>query len=457
MDINTQKKITEDHIAAVLQQLRRAGHADRREDIAMLRGSLFVLTFRGTTLGRAKRNATKAYFLCFFAAHSLQFRRYRSERDMVAPTDQPDPKKHHQKPGGGVPCATWCDALMDINPLGVLVITMSGTVLMVNKKATQLLRIQQADLLNKPLFETVPALWTRLENGSQRYATGELLEGRIEFAPASAPDSRESPAALAFKCKVIGSNLLVNEPQPVCCLTLAPAEDERVVREERDRLLKMASVGEVLPAILHEIKNPLAAVTTTIEIMLEETEEPITQRDLHAVLSNLRRIRMTLDGVGVTGQRLRSARYSAVDHAIREACLVLTHRATELGIHVQDNIVSFPLLPFEPSVIAAIVFNLMMNAIQACTKGNTIEVTAALKNEELRIVIKDTGAGMNATTLARCKEVFFTTKPKGIGVGLALCDQLVREAGGLLSIESALGVGTTIEIFLPIPPPLSTL
>jgi len=223
------------------------------------------------------------------------------------------------------------------------------------------------------------------------------------------------------------------------------------LKAERDRLLRLAIIADLLPAVLHEVKNPLAAVTSVIEVALDEDQgmEPQLQRDLHTVLGELRRMRLTLDGVGIAGRELRSDRPGAVDHAVADAVRVLSPRARDLGIALDADIQATPLQPFSPDAFRAIVFNLVQNALQASRPGGTVHVAFVVVDGRLRLTVEDDGAGMTPEVLARCRELFFTTKTRGSGIGLALVERLVTDAGGTVEIDSVVGAGTRIRITLP--------
>jgi signal transduction histidine kinase len=217
--------------------------------------------------------------------------------------------------------------------------------------------------------------------------------------------------------------------------------------------MRLAAVSEVLPAVLHELKNPLAAIGTALELLVEDCHEPEFRERLHAVLPEIRRMSLTLEGIGSVGRELPSTRYGAVDHALRESFMVLERQARERGISFTCEVVDLPLLPFDVAMIRAIAFNLLSNAIHACKRGDGIRLRAWLASgapAALCVAVEDTGSGMTPEVVARCRELFFTTKPRGSGIGLALCDRAARAAGGSLSVDSQRGVGTKIVLKVPV-------
>lgn len=223
------------------------------------------------------------------------------------------------------------------------------------------------------------------------------------------------------------------------------------LRRRHDRLLQLAAVGDSLPSVLHEIRNPLAAVTSMLEVLVEEAEGS-HQEDLHAVLWELRRIVLTLQGIGGLQSDLSAKSHEAVDIAIREACRVMSTTAERRGVNVRCEVPNLPLLPLKAAVLRGIVFNLIRNAIDACGSHGQVTLSAALAPEGkgLTVSVQDDGCGMSEADLARCCDIFYTTKEHGSGIGLPICKQVVERVGGELHIRSARGEGTQVTVFVPI-------
>jgi signal transduction histidine kinase len=223
-------------------------------------------------------------------------------------------------------------------------------------------------------------------------------------------------------------------------------------KQERDRLLNIAGVGSALPALLHEIRTPLASITATVELLIEEMDDSPAREQIHAVLSEVRRMRLSLDGVLAVGRSLRGNRHAAIDQACRQAWQIMSARARTLGIISRCLVEDMPLLLLDPAVIGGIVHNLMINSIQACTAGQAVNLHAGLQDNGRRftLTVVDNGCGMSNEVYNHCTEIFFTTKRNGSGIGLALCRRAVEEAGGTLTVESVIGFGTSVTIDIPL-------
>ncbi len=327
-------------------------------------------------------------------------------------------------------------ALFDALPSALILLDAAGRVVFANTRAAAIFARAPQEMLGAPVerwLAPLPQLLAQVAgNEAGRLTTAAGVERPVGYRLAPVP-RLAAPPGVAY------------------ALVFQDLSAIERLRDERDRLLRLAAVGEVLPAVLHEIKNPLAAISTSVEVLTEETPEGHVRRELQAVLSEVRRIKLALEGIGLFRNELHSTRRCAVDTALREAFLVLERQMTAKGVGGTLVCPRLPLLPFDAAVLRALLFNLVTNAVHACAAGDriTIRARAAEGDEGLELRVEDTGCGMSPETLARCRELFFTTKANGSGIGLALCAEVVRRAGGELAISSAPGQGTTVDVRIP--------
>jgi signal transduction histidine kinase len=110
-----------------------------------------------------------------------------------------------------------------------------------------------------------------------------------------------------------------------------------------------------------------------------------------------------------------------------------------------------PAVPVDGERLQQVLFNLIANALEATPEGGRVTVTARCDpaDARVRLAVSDTGRGISAADLSRLFEPFFTTRPEGTGLGLAVADQIVRESGGRMAVDSAVGVGSTFTVDLP--------
>ncbi|MCA9620989.1 MAG: PAS domain-containing protein [Myxococcales bacterium] len=329
--------------------------------------------------------------------------------------------------------------VLEAMPTALMVMDERGFIRFINERAAAILRRPAADLLGRSSVD----LWGELpcdlfeperpEGDERNECELQLPDGSLVLLGYSVSYTRGDD----------GLELAVVVFQDISQLV--------VLRDERDRLMRLAAIGEALPSLLHELKNPLAAVTTAAEVLVEEVSDQHIAEQLHAIVSEVRRMKLGFEGIGAVGRRLRADRFAAVDYAAREATRVLEARAQGAGVHLRSFIEDMPLLKVDPAMVRAIVFNLVTNAIVACERDDTVAVHVRFLHgpRACEIMVVDNGSGMTPSVAARATELFFTTKPSGSGIGLALCRRAVEEAGGTLTLKSVPGSGTSVCIRVP--------
>ncbi len=327
--------------------------------------------------------------------------------------------------------------LLEGVPSALIAVGEAGDVRFVNSVALEVLACKVP--LGSQIEESVATIETLLEIG-ENSASGEMHNER-GIAPACNP-------SLELGLRV---NSIQTAHGRLYLIVFRNISKAVQLRQERDRLLRMATISEIMPTILHELKNPLAAIITSQELLIEDLGESELAKQIHAILCESRRLKLTLDGIGVAGHALRCRRYAAVDQVCRDSFALMSGKAKNVGVVLTAEISDLPALPFSPAVIRAIVFNLVSNAIAACGVGGDVGISVFLDDEigEFVLIVKDTGKGMSPDELEKSTELFYSTKRSGSGIGLALCKRFAEQAGGQLSIASTVGVGTHIAIRIP--------
>ncbi len=336
--------------------------------------------------------------------------------------------------------------ILDALGAGVLVVGAGGQIEYANVGASEVLRRPVPQLIGRPLGDVLLPIEALPATGERRELTVRLPTGAATVIGLSATTGPMGKRTLLFQ-------------EITAILEL---------RRQRDRLLQMAALGDALPSMLHELRNPLAAITSMLEVLVEDasTEDGGLREDLHTVLWEVRRMGLTLQGVGSLAHSVHTARLVAVDHAVAEAVRVLVPTAERKGITLRTEVATMPLLPLDWGVISGVVFNLTRNAIDACRAGDRIVVSSQLiptsephseRSDHhgagaatFLLRVADSGPGMTSDVLGRCCELFFTSKENGSGVGLALCKQIAESSGGNLNITSSVGTGTTVTVDIPI-------
>lgn len=317
---------------------------------------------------------------------------------------------------------------------GVLILDGDGIIVRANPRATQILKVSEVEIASKPIGEVLAPL-------------AKLLgyEGRFEVV---VPGDRQL---------VVGGRMSSFDHeahQGHVCL-FQDLTEIRQIAEERDRMRQFAALTAAIPSMLHELRNPLATMGTMVDVILSGFERGRSTddlaEDLAAVRSEIRRMALTLQGIGGIGRSLRTNRATEQGAAISGVLRNIRPTAELAGVALTVEIATLPPMPLDTAVVGAVIFNLVYNAILACSRGDSIAFEAVIAADGgLKLCVADTGCGMSPETLERARDLFYTTRRSGSGVGLHLCERATRSVGGRLQIESIEGEGTTITAHIPL-------
>jgi len=242
-----------------------------------------------------------------------------------------------------------------------------------------------------------------------------------------------------------------------------------VVRMEANlsRSERLAAAGQLAADMAHEIRNPLAAISGSIEVMREPgADADRNDRLMDIVLREVQRLD-ALIGDFLKYARPAAAEPEVVDlaHTVEEV-IKMFEGARPPGIEVSVDVPAETTALADPTQFRQVLWNLVLNAAQAMPDGGSLRLAAApvpapqeagptrrnVHEEapaQVEITVSDTGVGIRADVLERVFDPFFTTKPTGSGLGLPTVHRIIEDHGGSLRIESELGEGTAIHIRLP--------
>ncbi|MCL6637571.1 MAG: PAS domain S-box protein [Alicyclobacillus sp.] len=213
---------------------------------------------------------------------------------------------------------------------------------------------------------------------------------------------------------------------------------------------KVELAAQLASSIAHEIRNPLAAIKWTLQSLNVQGEDQHHQVEL--VLSEIDRIdRIVSDFLLLARPSDSTFTIHDVRGLVEAIVQLMRVQARKQGVQVVYAGADHPLLVRgAESQLKQVFINLLKNALEAMPDGGRLEVTAeAAPDGGIRVRFADQGTGIPPELLAKIGEPFFTTKEKGSGLGLMICERIVREHGGRLTIQSQLGVGTEVEVWLP--------
>lgn len=254
----------------------------------------------------------------------------------------------------------------------------------------------------------------------------------------------------------------------VQALESARNELELTHEQQMERAAKLATIGEVVAGIAHEIKNPLTGISCAVQLLQAELSEDSSQKVItDKILSQIKRLDRTVKDL-LSYAKPKAAKFLPynINEVIDRAVFLVYPEAKSLNVKVNTDIEEgLPDIIMDPDQMQQVSLNLMINALQAMPEGGNLTIKAhqieyddldvSLKKElsrgsKLAVSFADTGKGISSEDMEYIFEPFFTRKSKGSGLGLSITRKIIREHGGVLNCESKLGKGSLFTIYLPI-------
>ena len=232
--------------------------------------------------------------------------------------------------------------------------------------------------------------------------------------------------------------------------------DQKVAEMRLAQSEKLEALGQITGGVAHDFNNLLAIILGNAETLFDRATDARDRRLIELISSAAER------GRDLTRRLLAFSRRSPIKPVPLDLNAVVLRSAELFGrilranIRVEIETCAAPArIEADPSQLDLVLLNLAVNARDAMLSGGTLhlstQVVEADGKKEVVLVVSDTGTGMDADTLRRCLEPFYTTKAvgKGVGLGLSMAFGFMAQSGGRLSIDSQLGQGTRVTLHFP--------
>jgi len=233
-------------------------------------------------------------------------------------------------------------------------------------------------------------------------------------------------------------------------------ETSRVQEEKRvpAQTQRLASLGFMVASVCHEVSNPLAAVSSMLQILQSKrgiTPETL-EKGLASIEANVARVIAITKKLGDYSRVGEAAAPLALDAAVQAAQTLLRHSPCGKAVEVQYQGARGATVLARPGELEQVVFNVFLNAAQAMQGTGSIEARARADDGQVALSIRDHGPGIPAEVLPRVFDPFFTTKApgEGTGLGLAISYEIVQEMGGSIQASNDPRGGARFEIILPL-------
>jgi two-component system, NtrC family, sensor histidine kinase HydH len=217
---------------------------------------------------------------------------------------------------------------------------------------------------------------------------------------------------------------------------------------------RLAALGQLTAGLAHELRNPLGTIKASAEMLTKESTKhrPEVMSEMAGYIgSEVDRMNGLVSNFldfakPLVLRPLTANLRPVIEDVVRQQAELAKNRDVTVSIRMNDPNFSFT---FDPDLLKLALSNLVQNAIQASAPGQEVEIRAEARGEDVMIFVSDHGEGIQPQHLENIFNPFFTTKPGGVGLGLAIVTKIVDEHQGRINVFSEPGAGTRFEMTLP--------
>jgi hypothetical protein len=238
-----------------------------------------------------------------------------------------------------------------------------------------------------------------------------------------------------------------------CLITLRDTGSRAEIQDQIDTTTKLAAIGRLMSGVAHEVKNPLNAMVLQLEVLkarLGEDGERVKPQ-VNVLAEEIRRLdRVVKTFLDFTRPVEIHPTDAEVAPLVQEVFALAEPQARTNNVHlVFAGNGATPPVRVDRDLIKQALLNLVLNGCQAMPKGGELTITPHVLHDAVELEIRDSGMGIRPDEQKRIFSLFYTTKPGGTGVGLAMAFRVVQLHNGTIDFTSEVNRGTTFRITLP--------
>ncbi len=345
---------------------------------------------------------------------------------------------------------------------GIMVIDKQLQIKYINKSAANLLHIDLMSSQNNKLDKIIGKNNTRKILENRRKSEGTYERPEIEVAAANGENILIGFTTTEFKTEDLESESFI--------LSLKDITYSKELQEEMSRMDRLASLGVMASGIAHEIRNPLAGIKAIAQTFEEELTETDPKNEyVRRIIKQVNRLDDMLKTLFSYAKPQKPNRqFYHIEEILQEVLSLLKQKLYKHNIKLSQSYASnLPPLYIDNGQIQQVLFNLILNSLEAIDKEGEIEISIEpvstdsekfsrkpfykkiTDNPYIQINITDTGCGIPQENMQQIFNPFFTTKNFGTGLGLSIVYQIVQENNGIIYFESEEEKGTACYLFLP--------
>jgi two-component system sporulation sensor kinase A len=354
----------------------------------------------------------------------------------------------------------------------LLYLDASGRIVDVNEKAVQTFGGSKEELLGKHFAqievlspEDLPKLlnvFTRIVEGKESYL--DLLirnkkgeERYLECSSSILKTASKTLGVLVIARDVTERNNMQRKLQEYSQqLETIVEQRTRQLKETLERLVKserLATIGQVAAMVGHDLRNPLTGINSAayyLKTKLGPKMDHKIREMLELIEKDVQYSNKIITDLMEYSREIKLELTETTPKSILKDAISLVE--IPKSVQVIDTTQNEPVMKVDIEKMRRVFSNFIRNAVEAMPEGGKLTISSKKSNGDVEIMFVDTGTGMAKEVLEKLWTPFFTTKAKGMGLGLAICRRIIEAHGGRISVESIAGEGTTFTVIIPVEP-----
>jgi len=347
---------------------------------------------------------------------------------------------------------------------GLLTIDLDGKINFLNRTAEKILNRKEGELRNVSIYDLFPKINDVIEE-VKRKTSDPLSDYQRYQAPLTNVEGKRLYLGFSISPLTDPAGSLIGHT-----LIFQDITKIKEMEDQMKRVDKMAAVGLLAAGMAHEIRNPLASLSGSIQMLKSElTLDQSQQQLMEITLRESERLNALITDFLLFAQPPQTHKMPwEIRKIIEETIELFTHSPSfHEGIRIRrPSVRDDTQVLIDPDQMKQVFWNLLINAGQAMSDGGEIRIDLDKGNEAfwgailplptprtgkdwVRISITDSGEGIPPKEKEKIFEPFFTTKERGTGLGLSIVHKIVENHNGVIKVESEIGKGSTFTIFLP--------
>ncbi|MCB0751168.1 MAG: PAS domain S-box protein [Ignavibacteriae bacterium] len=237
-------------------------------------------------------------------------------------------------------------------------------------------------------------------------------------------------------------------------VVITDVSEVRKLQQQVDQSEKLAVIGQLAAGVAHEIGNPLAAISSIVQILQRKSTDQFTSDQLANVKDNINRIsKIVRELVDLSRPPSHDEVITQINEVIKTAVGIVKYdkrvRKVEFKTYLDENL---PMIKVVPDQLIQVFINILINSLDAIEGSGIIKVKSSYNDKFIFVSIIDNGSGMDEKVIAKVFDPFFTTKEvgKGTGLGLSVSYGIIKKFNGDIKITSSPEKGSEFQVQIPI-------